>query len=68
MESLETLEELNTATVVGDEQFEHSRPKLVKEELRRQPKKVILSEVRQVVQQMQAVHQHLEEALERSDS
>ncbi|KAG2572166.1 hypothetical protein PVAP13_7KG152110 [Panicum virgatum] len=33
-----------------------------KEELRRQPEKVILSEVRQVVQQMQAVHQHLEEA------
>ena len=44
--------------------YYHSfRPKLVKEELRRQPEKVILSEVRQVVQQMQAVHQHLEDAV-----
>jgi hypothetical protein len=34
-----------------------------KEELRRQPEKVILSEVRQVVQQMQALNQHLEEAV-----
>jgi DNA anti-recombination protein RmuC len=34
-----------------------------KEELRKQPEKVILSEVRQVVQQMQALNQHLEEAV-----
>ncbi|KAJ1271040.1 hypothetical protein BS78_06G098500 [Paspalum vaginatum] len=33
-----------------------------KEELKRQPEQVILSEVRQVVQQMQALNQHLEEA------
>nr|CAB3484535.1 unnamed protein product [Digitaria exilis] len=33
-----------------------------KEELRKQPEKAILSEVRQVVQQMQALNQHLEEA------
>ncbi|CAD6263676.1 unnamed protein product [Miscanthus lutarioriparius] len=33
-----------------------------KEELRKQPEQVILSEVRQVVQQMQALNQHLDEA------
>ncbi|TVU14478.1 hypothetical protein EJB05_37949, partial [Eragrostis curvula] len=33
-----------------------------KEELRKQPEQMILSEVRQVVQQMQALNQHLEEA------
>ena len=34
-----------------------------KEELRKQPEQVILSEVRQVVQQMQALNQHLDEAV-----
>ncbi|WVZ85680.1 hypothetical protein U9M48_032575 [Paspalum notatum var. saurae] len=33
-----------------------------KEELKRQPEQVILSEVRQVVQQMQTLNRHLEEA------
>jgi hypothetical protein len=33
-----------------------------KEEVRKQPEQVILSEVRQVVQQMQALKQHFEEA------
>ncbi|KAK3142593.1 hypothetical protein QOZ80_4BG0348680 [Eleusine coracana subsp. coracana] len=33
-----------------------------KEELRKHPEQMILSEVRQVVQQMQALNQHLEEA------
>ncbi|CAD6260857.1 unnamed protein product [Miscanthus lutarioriparius] len=33
-----------------------------KEELRKQPEQVILSEVRQVVQQMQVLNQHLDEA------
>jgi DNA-binding transcriptional regulator YhcF (GntR family) len=33
------------------------------EELRKQPERMILSEVRQVVQQMQTLNQHLEEAV-----
>lgn len=33
-----------------------------KEEVRKQPEQIILSEVRQVVQQMQTLNQHLEEA------
>jgi hypothetical protein len=34
-----------------------------KEEVRKHPEQVILSEVRQVVQQMQALKQHFEEAV-----
>jgi hypothetical protein len=34
-----------------------------KEELRKQPEQIILSEVRQMVQQMQALNQQLEEAV-----
>jgi hypothetical protein len=39
-----------------------------KEELRKQPEQIILSEVRQVVQQMQALNQHIDEAVSLSQN